>query len=55
MKIKNLDGKLSILAANVEVIRNGRLLNNEDLMQRIRVPPKIVRSFQVARDPIEQN
>jgi len=48
-----MNSKLSILAANIDVIRDGQLLNNDELLHKIRVPDKIVRSFQVARDPLE--
>jgi hypothetical protein len=40
-----MSNKLSILAANIEVIRDGKVLNNDELLYKIRVPDKIVRSF----------
>ena len=52
---KHQANKLSILEqSGIEVLRNGKLLDNDQLFDKIRVPDKIVRKFKVARDHNEQ-
>ena len=48
------DGKLKILENNgLMVIRDGQVMNNEQLLDKIKVPEKIQRKFTIARDYAE--
>ena len=51
---KGKAGKLTILENKIEVIRDGNVLNNQELFNQIRVPEKIQRKFTIARDYDEQ-
>lgn len=42
--------KLTNLHYGIEVIRDGNVLSNEQLLKQIRVPEKIQRKFTIARD-----
>jgi len=41
LKRKNKTGKLTILQNKIEVIHNGAVLNNNELLNQIKVPEKI--------------
>ena len=42
--------KLTNLTYGIEIIRDGNVLSNEQLLKQIRVPDKIHRRFTIARD-----
>lgn len=52
--LRKKNGKLTILENKIEVIRDGNVLNNDQLIKQIRVPDKIQRKFTIARDYEEQ-
>ena len=47
---KSRGNKLTILQTGIQVIKDGNVLDNDQLLQKIRVPEKITRKFTVARD-----
>ena len=56
LKKRKAEAKLSILEqSGIMVIREGQVLNNDQLSEKIRVPEKIQRKFTIARDYAEQN
>ena len=48
-------GRLTILEKKgIEVVRDGKVLSNDELLNRIKVPERIQRKFTIARDYDEQ-